>query len=499
MEWGRVYVNLKRRGWVEIKELWFLLLYSIFPVTARFFLWLDLAILFLSLAVLSLWVSPIYLFPVWMGAAWWRIDKRFKRPLTNLTKLTNQVVQNLGGLRNYQIKGQDEFSIMARSLLDLGLRTQSSSLFVRQTHNRIDQIFNSIGEAVVVLDAQLTVIQVNQIFRGWIHFYGPMLGYPLLEIWKNPKLGQELRKFVVKVSNFTLMEDPSKKFEEILLVEGLVLEGNYTRIVNVKVVTIFEDSRFYFVLLLFDMTQIHQTEAIRKEFFANVNHELKTPIAAIRGYAEILLDFEVVEANPKIKEFLKVIETNSLQLQTLIDEMLNLTDLESKKLKLLLSNYSFKERLPLLMATLLPKAQKAKVQLHLDCPASIEPVRLDSQRIDSVVLNLIDNAIKYNHSGGWVKISIRQTLEFTFIYVEDNGPGIPEQVQHRVFERFFRVDKSHTRLGGGFGLGLAIVKHIVHAHGGQIYLKSELKSGTVFTVRLPRQVSEEMIDNRLQL
>jgi two-component system phosphate regulon sensor histidine kinase PhoR len=151
------------------------------------------------------------------------------------------------------------------------------------------------------------------------------------------------------------------------------------------------------------------------------------------------------------------------------------------------------------MATLLPKAQKAKVQLHLDCPASIEPVRLDSQRIDSVVLNLIDNAIKYNHSGGWVKISIRQTLEFTFIYVEDNGPGIPEQVQHRVFERFFRVDKIHTRLGGGFGLGLAIVKHIVHAHGGQIYLKSELKSGTVFTVRLPRQVSEEMIDNRLQL
>jgi two-component system phosphate regulon sensor histidine kinase PhoR len=118
---------------------------------------------------------------------------------------------------------------------------------------------------------------------------------------------------------------------------------------------------------------------------------------------------------------------------------------------------------------------------------------VDAQRFDSVLLNLVDNGIKYNRRGGYVKVAVRQTPQEWTIYVEDSGLGIPHSAQVRAFERFYRVDKSHARLGGGSGLGLAIVKHVVQAHGGSIQLRSEPGTGTVFTVTIPTESGQGKI------
>jgi two-component system phosphate regulon sensor histidine kinase PhoR len=167
--------------------------------------------------------------------------------------------------------------------------------------------------------------------------------------------------------------------------------------------------------------------------------------------------------------------------------MILLSNLENGQIPLTIKPYDIAVALARVRETLAPKAKEAGVSVIVDVPAAISELPVDGQRFDSVLLNLVDNGIKYNRKGGYVKVSVRQTEDEWNIYVEDSGMGIPHSAQLRAFERFYRVDKSHTRLGGGTGLGLAIVKHVVQAHGGQINLRSEPGTGTVFTIVLPRQ------------
>lgn len=210
-------------------------------------------------------------------------------------------------------------------------------------------------------------------------------------------------------------------------------------------------------------------------------------MSSIRGYAETLADMPVLEHDPLAKQFLSVIVRNTFDLTRLIDEMLVLTSIESGAFVLSIKPYDIRLGLERVIETLMPKAKEAQIEIHTDIPPEVDELWVDPQRIDSVLLNLVDNAIKYNRAGGYVKVSVRLTPTDFILYFEDNGQGISDAGQLRAFERFYRVDKSHSRLGGGSGLGLAIVKHTIQAHGGQITLRSEIGIGTVFTVTLPRQ------------
>ncbi len=215
---------------------------------------------------------------------------------------------------------------------------------------------------------------------------------------------------------------------------------------------------------------------MRQEFTANVSHELKTPLTSISGYAELIENGMVGDED--IKRFSSEIHRNAKRLITLINDILKLSELDSgSEDDLVIEDINLYEIVTNCMVMLAPVAEKKHITFHLEGEKTI--VRGDKDMIDEVIYNLCDNAIRYNHEGGRVWIHVHQG--FT---VRDDGIGISKENQERIFERFFRVDKSRSKKTGGTGLGLAIVKHIVELHHGKIGLHSELGKGTTITVNL---------------
>ena len=238
------------------------------------------------------------------------------------------------------------------------------------------------------------------------------------------------------------------------------------------------------VLLLLDVTEKQQQEQLRREFTANVSHELRTPLTAISGYAEIMAQGLVPEEN--MKPFAEKIYKEANRMITLIADIIQLSQLDEGKAQFASEAVEMSELVEDVVQRLQPLAQQNAVTLS----AYVEPVCMTGVRqvLQEIVYNLCENAIKYNRPGGTVKASVVQVGNQAIVKVVDTGIGIPMEEQPRVFERFYRVDKSHSRIIGGTGLGLSIVKHGVQLHHGEIVLESQLDRGTSITVRLPIQM-----------
>ena len=238
------------------------------------------------------------------------------------------------------------------------------------------------------------------------------------------------------------------------------------------------------VLLLLDVTEKQQQEQLRREFTANVSHELRTPLTAISGYAEIMAQGLVAEEN--VKPFAEKIYKEANRMITLIADIIQLSQLDEGKAQFASEAVEMSELVEDVVQRLQPLAQQNAVTLS----AYVEPVCMTGVRqvLQEIVYNLCENAIKYNRPGGTVKASVVQVGNQAIVKVVDTGIGIPMEEQPRVFERFYRVDKSHSRIIGGTGLGLSIVKHGVQLHHGEIVLESQLDRGTSITVRLPIQM-----------
>ncbi|HEV2695100.1 MAG TPA: ATP-binding protein, partial [Verrucomicrobiae bacterium] len=228
-----------------------------------------------------------------------------------------------------------------------------------------------------------------------------------------------------------------------------------------------------------------QLERQREEFVANVSHELRTPLSLIKGYTETLLDG--ARNDPAVAErFLKIIERNTQRLDLLIQDLLTISALESGRMKLELQPVNLHTLTEKIFNDLHAKSENKNVALLNEVPELI--ARADMIRLDQVIANLVDNAIKYGRSEGHVKVGGKKLEDGRLeMFVQDDGPGIPPEALDRVFERFYRVDKARSRDQGGTGLGLSIVKHIVHAHDGEVWAKSELGKGATFFFTLPAE------------
>jgi two-component system phosphate regulon sensor histidine kinase PhoR len=238
------------------------------------------------------------------------------------------------------------------------------------------------------------------------------------------------------------------------------------------------------ILVFHDLTRLKQLERTRQELVANVSHELRTPLSLIRGYVETLLDG--AKDNPEIApKFLQTIERNAERLQLLIEDLLTISELESGRVKLNLQPVSLKDLTDSVVADFKSRADAKKIVLTNQVPDL--SARADADRVEQVLCNLIDNAIKYGRSQGTVVVSARSVAGGQVeVSVRDDGPGIPPESLERVFERFYRVDKARSREQGGTGLGLSIVKHIVQGHGGRAWARSELGHGATFNFTLPQ-------------
>jgi two-component system phosphate regulon sensor histidine kinase PhoR len=241
------------------------------------------------------------------------------------------------------------------------------------------------------------------------------------------------------------------------------------------------------ILVFHDLTRLKQLESARKEFVANVSHELRTPLSLIKGYVETLLDG--ARNNPEVAvKFLQTIDRNAERLKLLIEDLLTISELESGKVTLNLQAVELVPLVEKVFGDLKNRAAARNVTLLNQIPDLT--VRADPDRLEQVLGNLIDNAIKYGKAGGVVATGGRVQEGQLEVFVQDDGPGIPAEALDRVFERFYRLDKARSREQGGTGLGLSIVKHIVQSHGGKVWAKSQPGQGGCFCFTLPAPAGE---------
>ncbi|MDX1388556.1 MAG: ATP-binding protein [Acidobacteriota bacterium] len=237
------------------------------------------------------------------------------------------------------------------------------------------------------------------------------------------------------------------------------------------------------LVLLFDITRLERLEDVRRSFVANVSHELRTPLTSIKAFVETLRDDELSDRDNAVR-FLEIIQKHTDRMGALIDDLTDLSLIETGSISLEMQRVDAREVVEDVTEQLEALAESRGVEIVVGMPSGFF-VRADRRRLEQVLTNLVENAIKFNRDGGSVRIEGRMQDGRPEITIADDGPGIPADHQQRIFHRFHRVDKDRSREAGGTGLGLAIVKHLVRLHGGQVRLDSELGHGSRFTIELP--------------
>ena len=232
-----------------------------------------------------------------------------------------------------------------------------------------------------------------------------------------------------------------------------------------------------------DIVSLKKLERVRSEFLGNVSHELRTPIFAIQGMLETLLAGALNDKEVR-RNFVERALANAQRLNELIGDLIEISRIESGEMRMSFRRFPLRELLEQSAAEMAPAAAQKDVQVDVSTADQTLEVLADRDRIKQVIINLIDNAIKYNRPGGRVIISCERIDGEVAIEVQDTGIGIPEEHLPRIFERFYRVDKQRSRDAGGTGLGLAIVKHIVEAHGSSVSVRSTPNEGTTFSFTL---------------
>ena len=337
-------------------------------------------------------------------------------------------------------------------------------------------LFNSMLEGLLLLDRHHRIYLANRSFKNLFGLKIELRGKTIMEALRL----HELAELVERVETEGQVFDYEIKLPD--------LSERWLR-VNAAVISNSDGEREGTILVFHDLTRVKQLERTREDFVANVSHELRTPLSLIKGYVETLLDG--ARNDPAIAErFLKIIERNTQRLDLLIQDLLTISALESGRMKLNLQPVELRPLVEKIFTDLKPPAESKNTGLVNALPELTATA--DTHRLEQVLANLVDNAIKYGRTQGTVTVGGRADDEEgrLEIFVQDDGPGIPPESLDRVFERFYRVDKARSRDQGGTGLGLSIVKHIVHNHGGKVWVKSELGKGATFFFTLPMAKSE---------
>jgi two-component system phosphate regulon sensor histidine kinase PhoR len=331
-------------------------------------------------------------------------------------------------------------------------------------------LFNSMLEGLLLLDRNRKIYLANRAFKNLFGLKIELRGKTVMEALRVHELADlvERAEAEKQVLDYELkLPDLSERWLQV----------------NAAVINNSAGEREGTILVFHDLTRLKQLERTRQEFVANVSHELRTPLSLIKGYVETLLDG--ARNNPEVAErFLKIIERNTQRLDLLIQDLLTISALESERIKLKLQPVELRPLVEKIFSDLKPPADNKNIELLDELPELTATA--DVNRLEQVLANLVDNAIKYGRAQGRVTVGGKKLDDGKLeIFVQDDGPGIPAESLDRVFERFYRVDKARSRDQGGTGLGLSIVKHIVQAHGGEVWVKSELGKGATFFFTLP--------------
>jgi len=362
--------------------------------------------------------------------------------------------------------GSDELGTVARALDDsvqqLGGRVEELS----RDRARMEAILSGMVEGVLVVDRQGRLQLVNRAAQQMLRVEPSAAGRSYVEVIRHPDIAAQLTAALhgeeIGGQELTLARDPGRT----LLTRAAPVTGPSGGA----------------VLVLHDITDLRRADQIRRDFVANVSHELRTPLTAIRGYVEALLD-EPADAQ-STRKFLEIIARHSTRMERLVKDLLRLARLDARQEALETARCDMKQIFNAVTADLAPTIEDKHQRITLDVPAEARHVEGDPAKLHDIVRNLVENAVNYSPEGAEVRLGAAQEDSTYTITVADSGPGIPPEDLTRVFERFYRVDKSRSR-PGGTGLGLAIVKHLVELHGGEAEAQNRPEGGAVFTVKLP--------------
>jgi two-component system phosphate regulon sensor histidine kinase PhoR len=365
---------------------------------------------------------------------------------------------------------KDELGVLGRSLRQMAEQQRELVEMLSLESARRTAILSSMVEGVLAVDNELRVTFCNDSFARAVGIAPPIPErLPLLEIVRDPELLDMLTRVLVSGES---------------LRRRLQLPAAESRTFEVQAAPLAVASRRGAIAILHDITDLERLERVRKDFVANVSHELRTPLTAIRGYAETLLE-GALEDKENNRKFLEIIKAHAIRLNNIASDLLVLSELESGARPLERECISVSAALDAAMRTVEAEARVRGVKLT---PERIEEVCVmgDKVRLEQALINLLDNAVKFNQAGGEVRVEASPTAEGTArIVIRDTGVGIPSEDLTRIFERFYRVDKARSREVGGTGLGLSIVKHVVERMQGTVLVESQLGKGSTFTVTLP--------------
>ncbi len=409
------------------------------------------------------------------------LARRISRPLERMQRGAELLS---AGKTGHPISLDDDY--VAREIADLGQalnamgrQIHSRIMMISQQRNELEAVFSSMTDGVLAIGANHQIIRVNKAAARLFLIDGKgVQGKPFEGVIRN----RILQKFL----EITLKRDYSTKKNLNLM------EGGRELSLRLHAVPLYdgEEKRLGSLIIINNLTRLNQLENIRQDFVANVSHELKTPITAIRGYVETLLD-GAIDDEKAAENFLHIIKRQSSRLDAIVDDLLTLARIEDrfKNNDIALEQKKILPVLEAVIQTCTLQATRKNVSISVDCdPALAAQVNLPM--LEQGVINLLTNAIKYSPDGKEIAIVVSPRRDMTGkdvvdILVRDQGPGIAQEHLERIFERFYRCDKARSRESGGTGLGLSIVKHIAQCHGGTVNVRSRIGSGATFTITIP--------------
>ena len=389
------------------------------------------------------------------------------KPLRDMADAAAHIGHGAGKTK-IPVSSTDEIGTLATVLNDMSDRIEDQVQRLSAEKQRLDTILRSMGEGVMVTDPSGVILMVNPAFRRLFSIAGDVEGKKLMEVSRHPDLLEAFTD-VGKPDVNELLREISIQPNDMTL---------FTHWVPLKV----DGVRQGTVAVFHDISDLKKAENMRRDFVANVSHELRTPVAIIKGYAETLLA-GALESDPvRAIRFVEIISNHSERLTNLVNDILTLSRLESREALLELNPIDASGTVGTACMLLKERADQKNIAIINEVINSVLPrVMADQGRIEQVMVNLLENAIKYTPDGGTVRLSAEDAGDFIKVSVADTGIGIPFKDISRIFERFYRVDEARTREQGGTGLGLAIVKHIVQLHGGTVSVTSDSGRGSIFS------------------
>ncbi|NEU29874.1 cell wall metabolism sensor histidine kinase WalK [bacterium LRH843] len=402
-----------------------------------------------------------------------RITNQMIRPIEEVTVVANKLAEGNFKARAAE-ESHDEIGLLTRSINVLAYNLEQITGKHQAQQERMETLIENMGSGLILVDTNGEITLINRtcrdIFNEQTDSWMNQLYYEVIQ-------QKEINK-LIQIVFFS--EEKQRKQIQI----SAHFEMRHFDVYGAPIIS--KDGRLKGIaIVLHEITELKKLELIRKDFIANVSHELKTPVTSIKGFAETLLDGAMHTAELR-EQFLTIIYKESERLQGLIYNLLELSKMEQEYFKLNWQSTDLRKILEEVVALLNEKAKEKQVELtvNVEGDTSIEG---DPERLEQILINLINNGVTYTPSGGRVMIFLKGFEQDVEVKIIDTGVGIAQNDLPRIFERFYRVDRARSRNSGGTGLGLAIVKHLVEVHEGHIHVESRVGKGTTFTITFKRR------------